>query len=250
MISLSEAVKVFLKIWKHPSKGLMIKRKFDREVSLHEVFLEAVPSALVMMVIRVSSGPSSAFALRNIVYGTDDTIDDWTYDPRITNLYLGGNVFFYLTFSTSVFSASLGLAKCLLVGPARIMTQDAPASGLLSGRFIFALLASASCLVSKGVILGLIVYWADTLKLKETFLRLELTSFYLFIPELTLATILIMSMKKTSMKMLLYYPSLLLMPVFTMFTFSKIKSGCCGEKDERIAFSVKYTFLNIFITIV
>ena len=238
----------------NPSEGLVLKTKYEKEVSLHEVFLEAVPSSLVITVIMMTASADNYYLngdpvpniegdpLERILFGKDG--------PEFLNLFLGDTNFFYLTFCTSVLSASLGLAKCLLVGPARVMTRDGPLSGLLSGRFLMAFLASASILLSKGVLLGFVV--AHTEEFDGTILSLEYISTFLFFPNIIFSSYLVLSFNRHSMMIIVNYPSFLLMPVFTLFTFSKIKIGCCqenGEKDEKIAFSPKFTILNIIINI-
>ena len=52
-----------------------------------------------------------------------------------------------------------------------------------------------------------------------------------------------------SLKTFYRQPSLLLLPVFTCFTFSRISSGCCGQADNRVVFSKKMTAVNIALTL-
>ena len=61
-------------------------------------------------------------------------------DPCLEATIIGNPVFFYITFSTSFFSAALGLAKTLKVGVTRIVKSDGPLDGLCSVRFISAFL--------------------------------------------------------------------------------------------------------------
>ena len=53
-----EALKFVIFLFKNPRKGQKMKKIFEQEVSFHEVFLEAVPAAIVMtiLMVKVSSG--------------------------------------------------------------------------------------------------------------------------------------------------------------------------------------------------
>ena len=64
-------------------------------------------------------------------------------------------ILFYATFVTSIISASLGLAKCLLYGVARTISAEGFADGILSGRFLIASLASGSILITRAAIFAL-----------------------------------------------------------------------------------------------
>lgn len=64
-------------------------------------------------------------------------------------------ILFYATFATSIISASLGLAKCLLCGVARTISADGLTDGILSGRFLVASLASGAILITRSVMLAL-----------------------------------------------------------------------------------------------
>ena len=63
---------------------------------------------------------------------------------------------FSISFSLSIFSASLGLAKCLKNGVARSIGDGGCLDGLLSARHLLAFFASLFCLVGRGVCFGLV----------------------------------------------------------------------------------------------
>ena len=50
-----EALKFVIFLFKNPRKGQKMKKIFEQEVSFHEVFLEAVPTALVMTILLVNA---------------------------------------------------------------------------------------------------------------------------------------------------------------------------------------------------
>ena len=81
---------------------------------------------------------------------------------------LGGNgtitdgfIEFLITFSLSVFSASLGLAKCLKNGVARPIGDGGCLDGLLSCRHLLAFFACGLCLVTRGFCLGIVTGVSD-----------------------------------------------------------------------------------------
>jgi len=55
---------------------------------------------------------------------------------------------------------------------------------------------------------------------------------------------------KNSLKIIYRQPSLLLLPTFTCFTFSKVSSGCCGQADNSVMFSKKMTGINMVLTVI
>ena len=50
-----EAVKFVIFLYTNPRKGQKMKKIFEQDVSFHEVFLEAVPTALVMTILLVNA---------------------------------------------------------------------------------------------------------------------------------------------------------------------------------------------------
>merc|ERR1719273_1995888 len=61
---------------------------------------------------------------------------------------------FFVTFSTSALSAGLGLAKCLKVGPCRVLAEGGCLGGLLAPRFLLLFAACLLSLFGKGLILA------------------------------------------------------------------------------------------------
>ena len=91
-----------------------MKKLFQQNVSLLEAFLEAVPTTLILLVLK---------------FEPDTFLNPYDY-LKITTL----------TLFSSLISASLGLARCLMIGAAGVIAQKGPFDGLLSGRFILAYL--------------------------------------------------------------------------------------------------------------
>merc|ERR1711936_170268 len=114
-------VKLF---WTEPAEGEEEKKLFERELSLTEVFVESVPTVLIL----------THFISTN--YGHEVLYKSRT--PNVSLLEETKIYRFYIIFSISLFSAAFGLAKCLKVGVCRTMGEG----GLLSGKFLLAMLAS------------------------------------------------------------------------------------------------------------
>ena len=54
-INISEASRIVYTLYKDPAKGRQIKKIFEQNIGLHEVFLEAVPTTLIITVIMVEA---------------------------------------------------------------------------------------------------------------------------------------------------------------------------------------------------
>ena len=90
-------------------EGMKKKKHLERNLMENEIFTEAVPSAMIMTFILVLVSKTCLTCADNtegiLIVG----------EPGTTDYYL-----FFVTLSTSVLSASLGLAKCLKVGASQI----------------------------------------------------------------------------------------------------------------------------------
>merc|ERR1711988_1470146 len=62
-----EAAKLIKSIYKDPVKGKKEKKEFDQNIGLHEVFLESVPTALIITFVFVKA--RSVDSLSNIIFG-------------------------------------------------------------------------------------------------------------------------------------------------------------------------------------
>ena len=52
----SEASRIVYTLYKDPAKGRQIKKIFDQNIGLHEVFLEAVPTTFIITVFMAEAG--------------------------------------------------------------------------------------------------------------------------------------------------------------------------------------------------
>ena len=91
------AARIIWLFWTQPVKGVREKKHLERNLMENEIFTEAVPSSLIMTFL----------------------VQAWR-SPEEQNLIVGEDGYLFLvTFTTSVLSAGLGLAKCLKVGAAQ-----------------------------------------------------------------------------------------------------------------------------------
>ena len=96
----------------------------------------------------------------------------------------------------------------------------------------------------------------NILKLKTHGSPLEVklgTVLILYVPQLILALVVVIDVRSgASWRTLMEQPSLILMPVFTHFTFARINLGGCqnDETDNRIMISKFFTIINIVLSII
>ena len=119
---------------------------------------------------------------------------------------------FFIAFSTSIISSSLGLARCLKIGPCLILAQ----SWLCSPRFALLFFSVCFTLTGKGLALG---YAQADPHLKANFMGLMVALATMFLPVFLLAFYNICNYKQ-SIRDVSAHPSLLLLPTVTNFTFA------------------------------
>ena len=66
----------------------------------------------------------------------------------------------------------------------------------------------------------------------------------LYVPNLVFALWSSLGAKKSSWKIVIQDPSIILLPTFTFFTFAKMNTFC-GNRDIRVKFSPLYTWINM-----
>ena len=219
------AAKVIREIWRDSKKALVKKKKMEAEVSLAEVFLEAVPTYFVLIYLSFQGTNLSAGAV--------------TRSQTRVRRTKGGYMFVF-AICTSLVTASLGMAKSLKIGVCKILPDKGPLDGLLTVRFILLVIACFLTLVGKAF--AFVFFW-NVFPFSA--------SFFLFtFPGLV--TGLVFIRHRAILKTFLNQPSLLLLPVFTFFSFSSNTKSCCkrepgSQNDTEITFSVKATIVNIIV---
>jgi len=219
------ACKIIWQIWIDPRKGLQKKGQLERNLTQHETFTEAVLSTLIMTYLL-----TRAFALAE---GSEIIFNILDLEGNIDGSFL-----FFVAFSTSIITSSLGLAKNLKVGPCRILPE---AEGLLSPRFLLLFLACGLTLVSKALALALtfvelekIIQGGATYRDPAKIGILQGTALFMttiFLPGLLVG--LFSCWHRGILKTFLTHPSILLLPVFTNFTFVSNSKVCCGGRGGK-----------------
>jgi len=148
-------------------KGLAKKRIYEREISEVEIFTEAVPTALLLTFWLFTAQVDCSQYIRQVISLGDNTFYT-SNDVCPTSILIFGPthddlIKFLFTFAISILSASLGLAKCLKVGPCRVLGEGGALGGLCAPRFILLVLAMGFTLVGKGssIALAIIFIWSS-----------------------------------------------------------------------------------------
>ena len=149
------------------------------------------------------------------------------------------SLFFWLSFASSQVSAALGLASILKNGVARVLGNGGGFDGLCAGQFVLVFFA---CFYEKNLWLS----WIVNLFLRSFFTKMETGFLISSIIAIQLCFCLFSTIgwSKNSARTILKQPTLILLPIFSFFTFAKF-SVCCGEKQEaRLKLSKRYTVIN------
>ena len=182
------------------------------------------------------------FMLVDVVFGCDDA-------NSLCNIVMGKHrAWFWISYFTSFLSSALGLAKCLKVGVVRIIGPGGPLDGFCTTRFILAFLASGTTLIAR----AFCMVQACSANVVPT----VVVVLVIFFPQAILNLSLVLSLDRSSVTILFQQPTIVLMPIYTHFTFSRVIpaclssncSHCCQEPDKRVMFSTKATLINIALT--
>jgi len=216
------ACKIIWQIWRDPRKGLQKKTQLQRNLIQHETFTEAVFSTLIMtyLLVRPLAGAEGSELIFNRNSGD----------------------LFMVAFSTSIICSSLGLAKNLKVGPCRILPR-----GLT--QFILLFFACGLTLFSKGLALALT--FGDS-EAELGIVRQAIAVSAIFLPGFLVG--LFSCCHCGLLKTFLVHPSVLLLPVFTNFTFVSNSKVCCGgrggkKEESYLVFSPKSTAINVGVSL-
>ena len=226
-----QALKVIFLIWTDPKKGLAKKRILQRDAFEGETYYEAIPSTAIYTCLLLSS-----FFLFGDDLGTPN-------EPQMYSLVgFDGNLF-TVTYTTSILTASFGLAKALKTGPCKIL----PDGGLLSCRFLLLIFASLLTLLGKLFMVPLLATAGGSI-----LLTFGLIFAFVLLPGLIIA--LVSTWHSKMVKTFLIHPSFFILPMFTYLTFSSSHKACCcgsskdGVEESYIRFSVKASLCNTFLS--
>jgi len=212
------AAKVIYAIFTNSGKTEAMKKELRRDVAELEVFVESVFSTLIITFLLMRGG------------GTfySEVVSD---HPNL----------FYLSYATSLLSASYGMAKSLKEGPCRILADNGEDfGGLLNGRFLLLFISVAATFASKWAVIVQLSARHPVMKqlsTKQPYWAITAICLSLCIPLISLCRY------KESVKSIIRHPSLLLLPVFTFYTFSSFSRN--DSQKIQVKFSWRFTLANI-----
>jgi len=228
------AAGIIFEVWRNPKRGLAKKKKFEREVTGMEVFLESVPTTFAMTYIIgrliAKDNPKVRKALRGEVGSSS-------------------HILFLTTYLTSIFSASLGMAKVLKVGPCKVLKEGGHLNGFLTTRFFLIFLACLFTLFSKTMLL---ITYLSSEKSDTNFVAISILSLIgVTLPGLITGCC--FSWHQACFKTFLAHPSFLLLPTFTFFSFRSNSKKYCSSADAisktQLCFSMRATCANVLFSL-
>ena len=218
-----QAIKVIFHIWANPREGLARKKILQRDAFEGETYLEAIPITVIL----------------TFIYHSAMWSDNGDAEPPILSLIGSDAKFFFVSYATSLLTASFGLAKALKTGPCRIL----PEGRLLSWRFLLLIFATLLTLTEKLslVLLFIIHSFQENYSILLAFI---LSFVVLMLPGLV--TALVSTWHSKMLKTFLIHPSFFILPIFTFFTFSSSRKR--GMEVCHLSFSVKASLCNTFLS--
>ena len=149
------------------------------------------------------------------------------------------STFFALSLCSSIFSSALGLAHILKNGVGRVLGNGGGCDGLCAGEFILVFFA---CFNEKNIWLK----WILNIFLRGFLTKIQtgllISSFFLI--QLCFSLFCTIGWSKKSAKTILKQPTLILLPIFTFFTYAKMSVCCREEQNFRLKLSKRYTVIN------
>ena len=249
------AVRVLYWLCKDEERGLEEKKRMERDLAELEPVLEAMPTVAVLTFL-VNRATAAEW---HLIIGDVGSMKD---------RYL-----FLLTYALSVISACLGLAKCLKVGVVRIL----PEGGFCSFGFLLVFFSIFFTFCGRGFFMVLLIngsMWtedhnpADPVSLLSRILRnyntfegepTEVLSIpvrvgivFAMILHGPLISSLLTCTFASSPRTLLSHPSILVLPMFTFYTFKTTKSCWSKKPGDRmeLVMSLKDTIINVCVSLV
>jgi len=247
------ALRVIRKLHRGDQKAYEEKTRFYTELGSIEAFLESWPSVIIMTAIWAHA----------------HTVPNWEKNCNTQEFsnycaVFGGNIdsfgylWFWITYSTSAFTASLGITKLLMIGPCPILPEYGRLGGMLTCSFFTHFLAVFFCLGTKGAFVSFCIGFAinengNIALTSITCLVLTLAPIIFSFISIALAT----GCNKKFFRIILDYPSIWLLPAATFFVVGPENRTlqeklCCKKSGKRtlLGVSSKLTFLNMILTLV
>ena len=285
------------------------KKEMMQEISSTEPFLEAWPSIIIMTIIIIIASNDYSFS-KHCENDKDDEecleyLDSIYQPPKYCSDYpestevpftgarcaiysgFGGKIWFFITFSISSITGSLGITKFLQVGPFSVLSTEGPLGGICRWRFALAFLSVLTSMFAKGCFIAIFAFryilvyilissqeyqnhrYLSSLFVKNVLETFEVTDnpiLQLCILLLLLGMLIFPNMlysfmciaystgpNKKFIEVILAYPAGWMLPIATYFVIGPKKSSCCCKtyyQWNHLGFSKFHTIINIVLTVV
>ena len=255
------------------------KQKMLNEVSSLDPYLESAPSVMIMSMIWLSALTGNGiepfggmvkdhsagyFDCSNASANGSEWVQMKSWKRKqihVDNFCAvfqgaGGLPWFFFTFCISLFSTSLGITKFLQNGPCAILSNVGSLGGLLNWKFILVFISVMFSISAKCVFAVLVVgaAFGDNYSLTIS----GLIFFGINVLPHILCSIIMISLvtgcSRKLYKIILKYPALVSLPVFTYFSVGPKNLPRCRRDKTRhtvshIILSTKWTIVNIMVTL-
>lgn len=181
--------------------------------------------------------------------------------------YGRNSTLFLITYSTSVLSASFGIAKFLKSGPCRLIPNEGFLSGYCQIGFLMVMLNTLCCIVIKGILLSLAC--APWITMDQTKIRTETINLKTFVvwfglnylPQLIFVSLILVTavgIKRTSF-IVWNFPTVMLTPLYSYWCIGPVRpyknlstsqSGMISivYKSDKFVVSLPHVWFNIVIS--
>jgi len=222
------AARIIMDILKNKNDGHKMKKQLDANIAQFEYCLEAVPSVVILFYLSMIEKK-----------GTGVIVEDNDELKFEIKLYI------------SLITASIGLSKSLKHSVCRIMGNDGHFDGFFTGKYFIIFLACLTGLILKGFCITCAFLSIKGFDSDSTPQELKIMIILWFVTSISIPFLSTISFGLKSWRIIFQQPHLIVLPMFTLFGFKKIKfSSCCsGEQDKRIMISSSFSVLNSVITL-
>ena len=220
---------IYFGLWRKDPKWRREQKVLVENVISVEPFVESTPQVFWLLFLW---GKTGCVGPREMSTGTLET--HWSYQGITTTI-------------TSVISASYGLSNYLSVGPLNIMPRVS-SSRFCHLSFWLTFISVGTGLIAKGASIASTNAGPAKEFQPEYFGIVILLT---FIPQLMLSFITLLASVgfKKIFRLIIRHPALVIMPVFTPFTFGPHKFNICCTPPVKVGLHYVLTFVNMVMTI-
>lgn len=206
-------------VWRGDSSGFVAKEKYKRDIACLEPFLEAAPQVLT----------KTAILAQRKVAGEDLVVRLLDEGLRVS-------------YMVSLVGTGLAMVKFLKEGPCHTMIGG-------KGGVVPFILAFISTFGTLGVKVALLKMMATGTKGDEMMTRVAVWATCCLMPQFVVAVIALGRAfgSVSDVRILLNYPELFAAPLFNPATFGRVRD--MKEYEGKLAFSLRWTFVNMLVTV-